>query len=55
VQSDTATEPCAKGVHFFSLNEHAVRLAEMVVEAVPCAEQVRNLKFTGLTQNLGQL
>ena len=31
----------AEGVHFFSLNESAVKLAEMVVDAVPCAEHVR--------------
>ena len=34
-------EQAAKGVHFFSLNEPAVKLASMVVDAVPCAEHVR--------------
>ena len=29
------------GTTFFALNEHAVGLAEAIVEAVPCAEQVR--------------
>jgi len=30
-----------KGATYFLLNEPAIRLAEMVVEAVPCAEQIR--------------
>ena len=34
-------EQAAKGVHFFSLNEPAVKLAQMIVDAVPCAETVR--------------
>ncbi len=29
------------GTTFFGLNEHAIELAEQIVEAVPCAEQVR--------------
>ena len=31
----------AQGATYFLLNEPAIRLAEMVVEAVPCAEQIR--------------
>ncbi|MDO9709664.1 aspartate aminotransferase family protein [Paracraurococcus lichenis] len=30
-----------KGTTFFANNEHGIRLAEAIVEAVPCAEQVR--------------
>ena len=31
----------ARGTTFFANNEHGIRLAEAVVEAVPCADQVR--------------
>jgi glutamate-1-semialdehyde 2,1-aminomutase len=31
----------AKGTTFFASNEHGIRLAEEIVSAVPCAEQVR--------------
>ena len=31
----------AQGATYFLLNEPAIRLAEMVVDAVPCAEQIR--------------
>ena len=31
----------ANGTTFFGLNEHAVRLAKEIVDAVPCAEKVR--------------
>ena len=31
----------SKGTTFFTQNEYAVALAEQVVEALPCAEQVR--------------
>jgi len=34
----------SKGTTYYYLNEHAIRLAERVVEAVPCGEQ---LHFTG--------
>lgn len=34
-------EQAAKGATYFLLNEPAIRLAELVVEAVPCAEQIR--------------
>ena len=34
----------AKGTTYYYLNQHAIRLAERVVEAVPCGEQ---LHFTG--------
>ncbi len=34
-------EALRKGFTFFTQNEYAVRLAEKVVDAVPCAEQVR--------------
>lgn len=30
-----------RGTTFFGLNEHAIRLAEAIVDAVPCAEKVR--------------
>ena len=30
-----------KGTTFFANNAHGIRLAEAIVEAVPCAEQVR--------------
>jgi glutamate-1-semialdehyde 2,1-aminomutase len=33
-----------KGTTYYFLNEHAIRLAERLVEAIPCAEQVH---FTG--------
>ncbi len=36
-----AQEQAAKGATYFLLNEPAIRQAEMVVDAVPCAEQVR--------------
>ena len=35
------SEQAANGTTFFGLNEHAVRLAKEIVEAVPCAEKVR--------------
>ena len=35
------TEQIARGSTFFGLNEHAISLAEELVEAVPCAEKVR--------------
>jgi glutamate-1-semialdehyde 2,1-aminomutase len=31
----------ARGTTFFANNEHGIRLAEAIVDAVPCAEQVR--------------
>jgi len=31
----------ARGTTFFANNEHGIRLAEMIVDAVPCADQVR--------------
>ena len=31
----------SQGATYFLLNEPAIRLAEMVVDAVPCAEQIR--------------
>lgn len=36
-----AQEQAAKGATYFLLNEPAIRLAELVVDAVPCAEQIR--------------
>ena len=30
-----------RGTTFFANNEHGIRLAEAIVDAVPCAEQVR--------------
>ncbi len=30
-----------RGTTFFANNEHGIRLAEEIVEAVPCAEKVR--------------
>ncbi|MEX2598454.1 MAG: aminotransferase class III-fold pyridoxal phosphate-dependent enzyme, partial [Dehalococcoidia bacterium] len=36
-----AEEALHKGSTFFTQNEYAVRLAEDIVQAVPCAEQVR--------------
>ncbi len=36
-----AQEQAAKGATYFLLNEPAIRQAEIVVDAVPCAEQVR--------------
>ena len=35
------TEQLAHGTTVFALNEYAVRLAEAIVEAVPCADKVR--------------
>ena len=34
-------EQVDRGTTFFANNEHGIRLAEAIVEAVPCAEQVR--------------
>src|SRR5437660_2290571 len=34
-------EQLAKGTTFFANNEHGIRLAAEIVDAVPCAEQVR--------------
>ena len=36
-----AQEQMARGTTFFANNEHGIRLAEAIVEAVPCADQVR--------------
>ncbi|MBR0678196.1 aminotransferase class III-fold pyridoxal phosphate-dependent enzyme [Roseomonas alkaliterrae] len=36
-------EQIGRGTTFFANNEHGIRLAEAIVEAVPCAEQVRFL------------
>ncbi|WP_216851021.1 aspartate aminotransferase family protein [Acidisphaera sp. L21] len=36
-----AHEQIALGTTFFANNEHSIRLAEAIVDAVPCAEQVR--------------
>ncbi|WP_119417755.1 aspartate aminotransferase family protein [Desertibaculum subflavum] len=35
------TAQLARGTTFFANNEHGIRLAEAIVDAVPCAEQVR--------------
>lgn len=35
------TEQVAQGSTFFAANPHAIQLAEAIVEAIPCAEQVR--------------
>ena len=35
------SEQISKGSTFFGLNEHAVELAEKIVQTVPCAEKVR--------------
>jgi glutamate-1-semialdehyde 2,1-aminomutase len=37
------TEQVERGTTFFALNEYAIRLAEEIVHAVPCAEKVRFL------------
>jgi glutamate-1-semialdehyde 2,1-aminomutase len=36
-----AREQIPRGTTFFANNEHGIRLAEAIVEAVPCAEKVR--------------
>ncbi len=36
-----ATEAMAKGTTFFTQNAYAIELAERIVDAMPCAEQVR--------------
>ncbi len=36
-------EQIGRGTTFFANNEHGIRLAEAIVDAVPCAEQVRFL------------
>ena len=38
---NAAVEQAKKGTTFFALNDHAVELAEEIVNAVPCAERVR--------------
>ena len=38
---EAVVEQARLGTTFFALNEHAVALAEAVVDAVPCAEEVR--------------
>ena len=38
---EAVTEQVSKGTTFFGLNDHAIELAETLVEAVPCAEKVR--------------
>ena len=38
---EAVTQQVSKGTTFFGLNDHAVELAETLVEAVPCAEKVR--------------
>ncbi|HVC34452.1 MAG TPA: aspartate aminotransferase family protein [Chloroflexota bacterium] len=42
--TEAVTAQLAKGTTYYFLNQHAIRLAERVVEAVPCGEQ---LHFTG--------
>lgn len=37
----TVQEYAAKGLSFYALNEPAIRLAERIIEIVPCAEQVK--------------
>ena len=38
---EVVREQLAKGTTFFANNEHAIELAEEIVDAVPCAEKVR--------------
>jgi glutamate-1-semialdehyde 2,1-aminomutase len=38
---DAVREQLGRGLTFFATNEHGIALAEAIVEAVPCAEQVR--------------
>ena len=38
---EAATEAMAKGTTFFAQNVYAVELAERIIEAMPCADQVR--------------
>ncbi len=39
--TEAAQAQITRGTTFFANNEHGIRLAEAIVEAVPCAEQVR--------------
>ncbi len=38
---DAASNAMAKGTTFFAQNEYAIELAERIIHAMPCAEQVR--------------
>ncbi len=38
---ESVTEVVKKGSTFFTQNRYAIELAEMIIEAMPCAEQVR--------------
>lgn len=42
--TEAVTAQLSKGTTYYFLNEHAIRLAERLVEAIPCGEQVH---FTG--------
>src|SRR3954451_15446617 len=39
--TDAVLAQVPKGTTFFANNEHGIRLAEVIVDAMPCAEQVR--------------
>ena len=41
--TEAVMEQLSRGTTFFANNEHGIALAEAIVEAVPCAEQVRFL------------
>ena len=39
--TNAVAEQLPRGTTFFANNEHGIRLAEAIVAAIPCAEQVR--------------